>query len=325
LEPDHVDLACANCHGAADVFATPSPSCAGCHSEKGIRRFDHQALGLEKECGECHGDVASVAAGVSYRHPPLEQGCEACHDPRVSDQPFFLLEAESTLCFSCHESVRECYQLATVMHGPASEGHNCSTCHNPHGSPQPRLLSRARDKQCLGCHDRSIEASDGRSLTNVAARLSASLNRHIPAREDNCIRCHQPHAGVRGSLLREAYPASFYADYTEHTYDLCFDCHDEQLATAESPLIETGFRDGDTNLHKLHLNRRKGRTCRVCHDPHASDLPFLIRKSVQFNDGAWSFPMGYTQIPRGGRCAPACHAPMEYLRAGLITGNESGM
>ena len=43
----------------------------------------------------------------------------------------------------------------------------------------------------------------------------------------------------------------------------------------------TGFRDGDVNLHYLHVNREeKGRTCRTCHEMHGSDLPNHMASGV---------------------------------------------
>ena len=41
--------------------------------------------------------------------------------------------------------------------------------------------------------------------------------------------------------------------------------------TEERSKTVTDFRYGNVNLHKLHVNREKGRTCRACHNIHASD------------------------------------------------------
>jgi len=51
------------------------------------------------------------------------------------------------------------------------------------------------------------------------------------------------------------------------------------LALARSTLTATGFRDGDVNLHYVHVNReKKGRSCRACHDIHAGNDNKLMRE-----------------------------------------------
>ena len=85
----------------------------------------------------------------------------------------------------------------------------------------------------------------------------------------------------------------------------------------------TGFRDGDQNLHFLHVNRtEKGRTCRACHEAHSSTVPKHLRETVPFGD--WQMPVGYTQTADGGRCAPGCHLPKTYSRALTRIGTAGG-
>ena len=57
----------------------------------------------------------------------------------------------------------------------------------------------------------------------------------------------------------------------------------------------------------------KGRTCRVCHEPHASDGEKLISKEgTQFGD--WKIPMNFKITSTGGSCAPGCHRSFKYDR-----------
>jgi hypothetical protein len=88
-------------------------------------------------------------------------------------------------------------------------------------------------------------------------------------------------------------------------YDLCFTCHDKQLVLTAKTTGLTNFRDGETNLHFVHVNREdKGRSCRSCHDVHGSDLPKHIASEVPFEGSGWSMPIGYEPKSDGGRCAP---------------------
>ena len=77
----------------------------------------------------------------------------------------------------------------------------------------------------------------------------------------------------------------------------------------------TGFRDGDRNLHLIHVNdKAKGRTCRACHEVHASRRPFHMREKVPYGASGWQLKINFEQLPNGGSCAPACHWKETYIR-----------
>ena len=61
-----------------------------------------------------------------------------------------------------------------------------------------------------------------------------------------------------------------YLAFAIERYDLCFSCHVSDLVKDKSGRGLTQFRNGDLNLHWLHVNREKGRNCRSCHQTHAS-------------------------------------------------------
>lgn len=323
LEPFHTGLTCENCHGAADTFASPSPNCYGCHSNSGIAGFDHAVIGPDRDCGECHGDAARMAATATQPHPAMDDGCTACHDTSVTENTCYLIQPEPALCLGCHDDVADCYEQAADRHGASESGHECTTCHKPHGSNSPMLLACDSEQLCLGCHNRDITANDGRVLASVSDRVDGCANVHGPAASGECTACHSPHGSENTRLLVAAYPAGFYAPLAENTYELCFGCHDRSLLTADPADGATGFRNGPTNLHAVHVDQERGRTCRACHDPHASDLPCLIREMVPFQTDSWSFPMGYERTTDGGRCAPACHEPLEYHRTEVVVGLDA--
>jgi predicted CXXCH cytochrome family protein len=78
--------------------------------------------------------------------------------------------------------------------------------------------------------------------------------------------------------------------------------------------IYTKFRNGNRNLHYVHVvNSRKGRSCRMCHQPHASNGVKLIDKEVQ-KFGEWEIPVNFAITPTGGSCAPGCHQAFKYDR-----------
>ena len=76
----------------------------------------------------------------------------------------------------------------------------------------------------------------------------------------------------------------------------------------------TGFRNGEENLHFKHVNKiDKGRTCRACHDFHASPNPKHIKTQTKF--GNWEFKLNYQKTETGGSCWPGCHVQRKYDRA----------
>jgi hypothetical protein len=118
----------------------------------------------------------------------------------------------------------------------------------------------------------------------------------------------------RPNLLKKYFPDKFYAKFDIGNYALCFSCHDQQLVLKANTTL-TNFRDGDKNLHFVHVNRdEKGRTCKTCHEVHGSDLPKHMAATVPFEGSNWPMPINYTEKPDGGTCAPACHAEKTYSR-----------
>jgi predicted CXXCH cytochrome family protein len=148
----------------------------------------------------------------------------------------------------------------------------------------------------------------------MAALLEENPDHHGPIRDGGCTACHQPHGSAHPRLLLKEYPAEFYAPFAMERYDLCFSCHVSDLVKDKSGRGLTQFRNGDLNLHWLHVNQEKGRTCRACHEVHASQRPFHIRESVPFGSAGWMLAINYTRTEDGGSCLPACHKLRAYDR-----------
>lgn len=208
---------------------------------------------------------------------------------------------------------------AGSIHEPYALG-RCAACHTPHGAAGSGLTMQSVNELCLSCHE-----DIGIALESAAANAGGS--RHKPIDEPKgCLSCHEPHRSRNQHLLKEAYPTAFYAPYDSKGYALCFSCHPrsnfEEASVAGVGIngdqlraqgIATGFRDGRLNLHFKHVDKEyKGRTCSVCHDPHASPQPRLIRRSVGF--GEWDLPIIFTATPDGGTCTSGCHQPISYRR-----------
>jgi predicted CXXCH cytochrome family protein len=223
-----------------------------------------------------------------------------------------LLAEKIELCNECHDDIVELANGSSVRHSATTTKDECLNCHAPHAANDSPNLKKPERELCLGCHDKPLKSGES-VLIDMKRWLSEHDVWHAAIRENGCTGCHQPHGSERPRLLEKAFPPQFYAKFELASYGLCFSCHEERMVTSKRSRTATGFRDGDQNLHFLHVNRaKKGRTCRACHDMHASSQPLQIRDRVRF--GRWQMPLNFQKTETGGSCLPGCHQIRNYDR-----------
>jgi predicted CXXCH cytochrome family protein len=310
---------CIDCHDRDDILEeeyehgpVAKGACSKCHDphssphEKLLR-----ATGSDL-CADCHDEVIAEIEAAESIHTPAEEGdCTDCHHPHSGPQPKLLFAEKRELCRECHDDVVATAEEARVDHGCVLADDECIQCHSPHAGSGDVNLRMPQVDLCLDCHDKRVE-SGGSTLLNMQSWLAENPEWHEPVREGGCSECHDPHGGENFRLLKETFPAKFYAPFEIDTYGLCFSCHERAMVTREVSRKVTEFRDGDRNLHFVHVNRKKGRTCRACHDMHGSSGPFLVREIVPF--GKWSMPIKFERQETGGSCEPGCHRDQKYDR-----------
>ncbi len=285
--------------------------CILCHDPHGSERELLLRVDTDRQlCAQCHRVTIDRGGHV---HPPVSDGtCGACHNPHGSGHQKFLHAAPPALCLDCHDTVEELLDEATVTHDAVTTGRSCLSCHDPHASDVERLLVGEEAVLCLSCHDRELDSEDGK-IRNIAKDLEANPNHHGPVQDGNCSACHNPHGGTTYRLLTEAYPAGPYAPFDEEGYALCFGCHDVEMVEEERDGEVTEFRNGDLNLHYVHVNRKdKGCTCGVCHDPHAGTGPKHIADQIAL--GQQAMLTKYEATATGGSCVSSCHTMWAYDR-----------
>jgi len=297
-----VEASCTGCHGSlirgrAVHDPVAAGNCFGCHRQ--VSGEDHpkikKAIQLqakdEKLCLMCHESKASKR----HIHKPVAEGrCNACHDPHGSDVRGQLKAAGKALCLLCHPNAFD----SPVNHKPVADG-DCVACHDPHQSDNRQLLRKSSADLCYQCHDAAL--ARGRTV-------------HEPVDAGDCLACHAVHGGRYRKLLNKAYPEEFYLPFAVERYSLCFGCHDKALATEQITATDTRFRNGDQNLHYVHLMvTERGRSCKTCHEAHAAHQEHLIRDSLP-GFGSWQIPVNYTENDTGGTCIAGCHKPKQYDR-----------
>jgi predicted CXXCH cytochrome family protein len=173
------------------------------------------------------------------------------------------------------------------------------------------LLREPLRGACIECHDEVIATEAGDSVADIGHRIATLPVVHAPVRDGNCLECHRAHGSALPDLLSARLPAPLYVPYSADAYELCFTCHDPRMIEEERSTI-TAFRDGDRNLHQVHVRRDKGRTCGLCHDVHASSSPALMKDSVPYGPGGWRLPIAFARTPEGGTCLAGCHQEESY-------------
>ena len=332
--------ACHNPHGASLKFLLNGPQptiCGACHAQTLThRKFDHGPFATgactachqpheadnphltiadgADNCFRCHVEVKGRLEASVVKHEPVQTACTTCHEPHTSDFRYTLKADPQTLCLKCHEQIAAKVRTAAEQHGALLMKDGCANCHDPHGSGEPKLLKDEVYKLCAACHNVPLTANDGREIRAVTADIARSAFLHGPVRQGQCQACHQVHGSSNKRLLASVFPATFYEEFEVTNYALCFSCHEKAMVMDQKTTTQTGFRNGQTNLHYLHVHREKGRTCKSCHEIHASNMPKHMATSVPFEGGGWTMPINFKKMPSGGSCAPGCHQAYTYDR-----------
>lgn len=184
-------------------------------------------------------------------------------------------------CAGCHELQK----TATVEPGGLKKQISCATCH-------PRIVEKGSwrhgptvTQQCLACHQQFVKpwrigfpaATQEICFTCHAGKSDWRSRKfiHGPLNVGGCTLCHDPH----GQNNR-------YQLWAEGSTTLCVDCHGDKqnLVSKENPL---------PFVHGII----PGGGCVACHDPHATDNEFMLKKPI--NELCVGCHTGLARVTRG--------------------------
>lgn len=301
--PDETCSACHDPKTRGEVVHPPAKaSCSICHDPHGSDKAKLLKAELPALCLDCHQKSRGDFAG-KHVHGPVQAGCPSCHDPHSAPRKSLLrADGKKDLCLTCHEDVARKIKAVSHPH-PAVEKDGCTACHVPHTSDQARLLKMPLQQLCVTCHK------------DTNSELKAKLL-HGPVARGQCQDCHDAHGSDNPKILKIFFPENFYNSYKDGLYAVCFNCHEKDIAREPQTTKLTNFRNGDKNLHYVHVHSEKGRSCKSCHAVHGGDQEKHVREGVPF--GSWNLPIKYTRTSGGGTCIVGCHNPKSYDRAKAV-------
>ncbi len=312
---------CEGCHGTLatnhKVLHTPveAGDCIVCHVphvSENERLLSDAGNAL---CFKCHKVRKEEFQSINV-HEPVKKDCTICHDPHGSasinhlrtkkDELGNYMPVEQPvkeLCLNCHRKldpeIVDQIENGTNRHEPVDAG-KCTLCHTPHSTDHPKQLRKPLSEICYSCHK------------DKKKQITSSKFRHGPINTDDCAQCHLPHGSKNRKILRSEFTGEFSIEFNINNYELCFNCHDQEIVLKKEVNNTTGFRNGKTNLHYMHVNT-KGRNCKTCHNIHASNQEFHIRKKIPFTK-RFVITLKYKNTSDGGGCIEGCHKPRKYDR-----------
>jgi predicted CXXCH cytochrome family protein len=325
-------LGCHDPHGSEEphqVRKTPeSVLCKECHNKKPVltRKYAHKPV-AEGKClschraheskaknlldasgsnlclKQCHEKMRPAAAGKMHL---ASEDCAKCHRSHDSNYPALLTRSSGELCLDgCHKEVKGSMESSEFKHDAMAKDQACTACHRAHDNKFGRLLRSPEADLCFSCHDKWQN------------QIETAKFKHRPVSDNRCLPCHLPHGSKYSKLLFADYPSATISAYDPAKYGFCFSCHKEVIVRERYVENQTNFRNGQLNLHYLHVNRDNGGfTCRACHDPHASSQPAQIREKAPW--GIWSIPINFNKNKTGGGCLTGCHKEYTYDRVNPV-------
>ena len=209
-------------------------------------------------CAACHeAQAKSFNHGPHWKteldkkRGPQWQGCEGCHGPgkehiegggdvsKIIRFPQLSSADASRRCMDCHEFREEHSNFMRSEHLKNDVG--CTTCHSVHAPKiERRLLKASQPQLCYGCHQ------------EVTPDFSRPFHHRVNEGLVVCTDCHNQHGGFLTRQLRS----------TAAQDQVCFTCHTDKagpFAFAHAPVKTEG--------------------CVICHSPHGSSNPRLLRRS----------------------------------------------
>jgi len=202
-------------------------------------------LRLELNFQMIQGLLPSDMKGFYFFHQndKLPESCVDCHDLLESQNIDPVGLQQQISCITCHKNLTEKFKWkhSTTIN------QQCFSCHLQSLNFKPWRIGFREgriDDTCLACHTGKKE-------------WQSREHRH-GALIGGCTLCHNPHGSQHQYQL-----------WAEGSLMLCVACHDDQLR----------LLDKEKPVPFVH-GIITGNGCVACHDPHATENPFVLHKPI---------------------------------------------
>ena len=264
---DHTDPAvlavrCDSCHNGIDAAGLPTSTAL----------YAHMPITTE-DCGDCH--TPGTFTTGTYDHAGVINGCNACHDNRISVGK--LLDHIPTTpdtqdCADCHNTTD--FTAAIFDHTGINTG-NCALCHDNNISTGKPASHLPTTQNCFECHNYTDPSFSTASIffhngitdncetchngnpDFVAVGAIGKKFNHIPAL-GACVVCHSASATNPGNF---APSATFVSAVHNSITRGCEGCHTSQFLPLPT--------DPGANLVKDTNHLPTAQDCDVCHNINA--------------------------------------------------------
>jgi len=227
--------------------------------------YVHFVLPLDKGKNSFSIEPDGPHIELIYRPVQTSVGLKSALSQNVS--LFHLGSSLPASCQDCHQLI----ETGTISPVGLTKATSCADCHRNIADKGAWRHSTTINQQCLACHQQSVEPLKiGFPTEKVQAFCFGChtgkkvwLSRqfiHGPITIGGCTLCHNPH----GENNR-------YQLFEEGALALCLACHSDKEG-----LVAEKAEDRMPYVHGIV----SGGGCVICHDPHATDQQFMLKKPV---------------------------------------------
>jgi hypothetical protein len=261
---DHTDpavlaLRCDSCHNGIDASGLPTSTAL----------YAHMPFTTE-DCGDCH--TPGTFTTGTYNHAGVINGCNTCHDNRISVGKLFNhipTNPDTQDCADCHNTTD--FTAATFDHTGINTG-NCALCHDNNISTGKPANHLPTTQNCFECHNYTDPSFNTASIffhNGITANCETCHNgnpdfvavgaigkkfNHIPAL-GACVMCHSASSTNPGDF---APSATFVSAVHDSITRGCEGCHTSQFLPLPT--------DPAANLVKEVNHVPTSQDCDVCHN-----------------------------------------------------------
>ncbi len=261
LKSENIGELCAECHDVDNqenlVKHGPAVSgqCPICHEPHQSANASLLKVESPQLCFNCHTDKQDLLK-LTTVHSAYDGSCTDCHTPHSSQNESLVKKETSILCLECHEDLGLEIKTAKTVHKIINQGKSCISCHLPHASETASLLVKEGKELCYSCHNKEYK-SEERTLNNIYEIVTESKYAHEAVASGECTNCHFSHSSNNFYLLNASFPFGSYAEGVHpENFSQGFQCHDSEALTLEKTTTATNFRDGNINMHYLHISKK---------------------------------------------------------------------